>query len=243
MSARQPGNTFNKDKINEFVIDPGSENHHQLLIEAVFNNHRTVQQVFHLWAYTSRPEKDTVHVRDNELDIWYLSLAFLAKAFSKQPQNEKAVTIYVCATDAQPASDGDYLCCEKSLALGLVRTIPQEQPFLDWRHLDIQGQDIEEAAGLIMNELSTIDHDREVAFRKGIRLIPVLEELASSNFLANSQSDIQLQSGGLYLITGGLGEIGLEPPRLYLRTIMQNCYLSGAQLCPLPPLLHRFQIV
>ena len=228
----RPGKTFYNHNSNEFIIDPGSEDDHRLLIEAVFNNHSAIQRVFHLWAYTSRPEEDTVLVLDNELDIWYLSLAFLAKAFSKQPQSEQVVTIYVCATDAQPASEGDYLCCAKSLALGLVRTIPQEQPFLDWRHLDMQVEDIEQAAGLIMNELATIDRDREVAFRRGVRLIPVLEELPSSEFLAKNQSDIHLQSGGLYLITGGLGEIGLELSQALLEDNNAKLLLVGRS--PLP---------
>ena len=171
---------------------------------------------------------------DNELDIWYLSLAFLAKAFSKQPQSDKAVTIYVCATDAQPASEDDYLCCEKSLALGLVRTIPQEQPFVDWRHLDMQAQDIEEAAGLIMNKLATIDHDRS-GFQERYKVNTVLEELASSEFLANSQSDIQLQSGGLYLITGGLGEIGLELAQALLEDKNAKLLLAGRSTLPSTP--------
>jgi NAD(P)-dependent dehydrogenase (short-subunit alcohol dehydrogenase family)/acyl carrier protein len=206
----RPGNTFLEENTSTIVIDPGEADHYRLLFNRVRRDHHAVRSILHLWAYTPHQEQVAPDTLDNALDLWFVSLAFLAKALHEQLDLEETLTIHVCATDTQPVSEEDHLCCEKGLALGLVQTIPQEQPFLDWRHCDLADQGVQEAADLIMNELVIMTRDREVAYRRGMRFVPVLEELTSSSFSANDQSDLHIQPGGLYLITGGFGEIGLQ---------------------------------
>ena len=231
----RPGHAFLEKNTNEYVINPGEADHYRLLIEKVRNEHHSVRRILHLWAYTAHQEQVTPDTLDNALDLWFLSLAFLAKALHEQLQPEQTLPILVCATDTQPVSAGAYVCCEKGLALGLVQTIPQEQPFLDWRHCDLAEQDIQEAADLIMNELLVITRDREVAYRSGMRFVPVLEELTGSSFAANDQADLQVQPGGLYLITGGFGEIGLKIAQTLINDKNAKLLLVGRTQLPSQP--------
>lgn len=228
----RPGKTFLEENTNAFVIDPGEADHYQLLFERIRREHLSIRNILHLWAYTPHQEDVTPDTLDSALDLWFLSLAFLAKALHKQLHLEETLTIHVCATDAQPVSEEDHLCCEKSLALGLVQTIPQELPFLDWRHCDLADQGVQEAADLIMNELLIMTRDREVAYRRGMRFAPVLEELSGSSFAANGQPELHIQPGGLYLITGGFGEIGLEVAKTLIDDKNAKLLLVGRT--PLP---------
>jgi len=229
----RPGSTFLEVNTNEYIIDPGQADQYRLLLERVREEHHSVRSILHLWAYTAHQQQVTPDTRDNALDLWFLSLAFLAKALHEQLEPEQTIPIHVCATDAQPVSEGAYLCCEKGLALGLIQTIPQELPFLDWRHCDLADQGVQEAADLIMNELRVITRDREVAYRSGMRFVPVLEELTGSSFSTNDQTDLQIQPGGLYLITGGFGEIGLEIAQALIDDKDAKLLLVGRT--PLPP--------
>lgn len=231
----RPGDTFREEETDEFVIDPGEADHYRRLIERVRKDHHSIRSILHLWAYTAHQEQVAPDALDNALDLWFFSLAFLAKALFEQLDLEAALPIHVCATDAQPVSAEDYLCCEKGLALGLVQTIPQEQPFLDWRHYDFADIDVQETADLIMNELAGMARDREIAYRKGLKFVPVLEELTSSDFSGSDDSALHIQPGGLYLITGGFGEIGLEIAQTLAEDKDARLLLVGRTPLPLHP--------
>ncbi|HAJ92196.1 MAG TPA: hypothetical protein DCO71_06225 [Gammaproteobacteria bacterium] len=226
----RPGDSFCEERAGEFTMDPGNEDHYQQFFTQLGSQPGTVRNIFHLWAYT--PHGVPVETQTEQLDRWFLSLAFLAKAIDVQLQPEQAITVNVCASCAQSVLEMDELCCEKSLALGLVQTIPQEQPFLDWRHYDLEQRDTLQDADLIVHELSVTGHDREIAYRDGKRYAVVLEELASNTFSNDQQADLQIQAGGLYLITGGFGEIGLEIARQLVEAKDAKLLLVGRSHLP-----------
>ncbi|MBP5971505.1 SDR family NAD(P)-dependent oxidoreductase [Brasilonema sp. CT11] len=71
--------------------------------------------------------------------------------------------------------------------------------------------------------------EREVAYRNGQRLVPRLEKVNWNN---KPQASVTFKQGGTYLITGGLGGIGIEIARYLLKHYQARLLLVGRT--PLP---------
>ena len=94
--------------------------------------------------------------------------------------------------------------------LGLLRVAALEHPGIRWRTVDIPPE--APAAGLewlahqMIAELLSDTPDLAVAYRGRHRWV---ERFASRRLPAAERLPRQLRIGGVYLITGGLGKIGL----------------------------------
>jgi NAD(P)-dependent dehydrogenase (short-subunit alcohol dehydrogenase family)/acyl carrier protein len=118
---------------------------------------------------------------------------------------------------------------EQATLIGPVRTIPQEYPFLDCRLIDIvipqpgsfsEKQLIEQLEA----ELKFKSSDQIIAYRKQHRWVESFESVK----LDNSNQNIQmLKEGGVYLITGGLGGIGLTLAEYLAQTVKAKLILIG----------------
>ncbi|MBW4479945.1 MAG: SDR family NAD(P)-dependent oxidoreductase [Tolypothrix brevis GSE-NOS-MK-07-07A] len=90
---------------------------------------------------------------------------------------------------------------------GLGRVIATEHPELWGGLLDLAPGNPEEAAANCLEELCQPDQETEVAFRQGQRYVPRLVRSESAKAVVETLS---LRSDGTYLITGGLGGLGLK---------------------------------
>ncbi|MCW3054852.1 MAG: Non-ribosomal peptide synthetase component, partial [Chthonomonadales bacterium] len=102
-------------------------------------------------------------------------------------------------------------------------------PYLDCRHVDLTGDSVAEDAACLAREFAS-QGDREVAYRDGHRLIPRLERVDLQGHPRRSSAP--LKSGGLYLLTGGLGGIALVIARYLLKRYDACLLLVGRT--PLP---------
>ncbi|QRK07699.1 SDR family NAD(P)-dependent oxidoreductase [Archangium violaceum] len=95
---------------------------------------------------------------------------------------------------------------------GLGRVIDLERPELRCTRVDLDPEDLEGSLGLLFAELGGSGGERaperEVAFRGGVRLHPMLREDKGSR-----GDTLALRADATYLITGGLGGLGLEVAR------------------------------
>jgi len=107
---------------------------------------------------------------------------------------------------------------------GLGRVIDLEHPELRCARVDLDPGDEEGGLALLFSELTGGGDTagREVAFRRGVRLHPVLRESASS--LGGA---VGFQPEATYLITGGLGGLGLELARWMVERGARHLVLVG----------------
>src|SRR5208283_670117 len=85
--------------------------------------------------------------------------------------------------------------------------IPIELPGITCRSIDVEteGAHTQECAALLVAEMASVRENVTVAFRGGARFVETLEPLN----LNAAPERRRLERGGVYLITGGLGGIGL----------------------------------
>jgi thioesterase domain-containing protein/NAD(P)-dependent dehydrogenase (short-subunit alcohol dehydrogenase family)/acyl carrier protein len=140
------------------------------------------------------------------------------------------VRLVVAASHTQPTASTDTIVATHAPVLGLIKALVQELSWLDCRHVDLS---VEEAIKLnvahVCQELRVIQAEREVAYRAGQRLIPRLEKV---DWTQSAQSQIPLKVGGTYLISGGLGGVGLEIAQYLLQHYKARLLVVGRT--PLP---------
>jgi NAD(P)-dependent dehydrogenase (short-subunit alcohol dehydrogenase family)/acyl carrier protein len=147
-----------------------------------------------------------------ELQTWaFRSPLYLAQALGQQDL-EGSFRIAFISNDMQEVVGEKNLMAEKSLALGPCKVIPQEYANISCQSIDLligegSGLDISNAADLLLAELNSDANDMVVAYRGNHRWVRTFEPLPLES---SQKAEARLRSGGVYLITGGLGGVGLE---------------------------------
>lgn len=140
------------------------------------------------------------------------------------PMALAVVTRRAVSVDAQEAS-----IPERALLGALVLTLVQEHQDCRAVHVDIDDETPERLVPRIVDELTRRGEQREVAWRGSERRVALLEPLALD---AAASAPSPLRRGGAYVVTGGLGGIGVELSAWLLRKFDARVLLLSRQ--PLP---------
>lgn len=131
-------------------------------------------------------------------------------------------SLAVATRQAQSLRDGEVATAAGATVWGLGNVIAAENPKMHLRLIDLDGdQPAEEAALELYRELSADTTDRRAGFRAGQRYVP--------HFFPISGGDEELvcDESGVYLIVGGMGDLGLHTARWLVRHGARNVVLAG----------------
>lgn len=207
-----------------YTINPQSKDDYNALIEELLNLNWTPTKILHLWSIT--PQNQTVEL-DRVQQTGFYSLLFLVQALSEQ--NLTALEIAVITNNLQSVTGEEIISPEKATLLGAIKTIPLEYP-IRCRSVDIilsTGQ--EEIVAQLLTELSTSSFDQIIAYRGKHRWVQTFEPVRLET---QAEDAPQLREGGVYLITGGLGGIGLVMAEHLARTVRAKLILCGRSELP-----------
>jgi acyl transferase domain-containing protein len=177
------------------------------------------RRVLHLWNVTAEPAhpEDEVAELAAGLDRGFYSLLQLARTFGRHPGPSGVGTDLLVVSNRLHAIDGgDRPEPVKAALLGLCRVLPQEQGEVRCRSVDLVVEAGGVAPDLVERCLVEIDGMGEpvaqstVAWRGSHRWTPAWEEVT----LEAAGAGEGLRPNGVYLITGGLGGVGLEVAEL-----------------------------
>jgi len=132
--------------------------HYYLLFSSLISNHINISQIIHLWNYkTSTHSLSLEELEENQK--WVMcNFLLLIQNIIKHHDYEQAVQLYIVSSETQRVSDIDNVIYERSSLTGLVKTLPQEVPWLKCRHIDIPIADKAQNSAIILDELKTISH-------------------------------------------------------------------------------------
>ncbi|GCE29299.1 hypothetical protein KDA_47830 [Dictyobacter alpinus] len=135
-------------------------------------------------------------------ELGLYSLLFLLQAYEKQTVGAP-LKVTLLTNQLQQVKPDDALCPEKSPVLGLCKVASQENPDVLCRSIDLETG-IEPGYEQLLTEILSDDRQRTIAYRQGQRWIETYAALT----LAVPDA-LPFRPQGTYLITGGLGGVGL----------------------------------
>lgn len=223
------GTQFRQLDSQSYELRPGERDDFEQLLEVVEAQQGPVGSVCHLWCL-DRPEMQN-HVE--VVEHGYLTLTALAQALDaiKAPVGERRVAVTVFANQVEDISGLEPLCPEKATLHGPCRVIPQEFPGVSCRLIDVVLPADTTGEGRleqqIVAEVRTRGADDVVAYRGLCRwtkaFVPVHLDGPGAQ---------RLRRHGVYLITGGLGGIGLTLARHLARRWQARLVLVGRTALP-----------
>lgn len=209
------GTDFSRIAVDRYRIDPRDPEHYRRLLASIAADGFAIEQIAHLW--TCDPSANGVtgaEELEQAQDCGVFSLLFLVQSLAQRKDAAQPVRLNVISSVAQHVLAEDVVAYQHGSLLGLIRTVPQEIPWLDCLHLDLPAGDAKANAALVLEELRGGVRETEVAYRQGERWIPRLRRVEFQNEEAR---ELPFKRGGLYLLSGGLGGIGAEIARYLLR--------------------------
>ena len=201
----QRGETFARLTDGRFTLAPGNAEHYRLLFEALEQSDALPDQILHLWALDTMPGAAAHRLSGQALA--FDSLLALAQAL-QELDSQEAIRLTVVGAGSQAVLGEAVPHPERALALGPCRVIPRELPNVSTRLIDLTPADVSSKAiaeAIVAEALATDSIDL-VAYRNGERWAPQLVAAPPAQAAAREL----LRNGGVYLITGGLGDIALE---------------------------------
>jgi acyl transferase domain-containing protein/acyl carrier protein len=182
----------------------------------------------------------------------FYSLIYLAQALGDQMLTlapaevnvEEKLHVYVVSNNVQEVTGEEELCPEKATLLGPCRVISQEYQNILCRSIDIILPDLvqpavaasnagtaqrQDVAENLLAEITSESSDRVIAYRGRHRWVQDFENIRID---AADETSLKLKDRGVYLITGGMGGMGLHNAAYLAKTVKARLVLVGRT--PLP---------
>jgi acyl transferase domain-containing protein/acyl carrier protein len=222
-------------KLNEFTysLNPKKRDDYDALLNELTAQNKTPKTIVHLWSLTSSSYMNLgLEGVDQAQEKGFYSLLFLAQSIGKRGITDE-LQITVISNHIHSVIGEEVLCPEKATVLAAVKIIPQEYPHISCRHIDVViSQDVNWSVAKLIeqlqNELQAKSSDIAIAYRGNHRWV---KTFAPVRLEATPGGTSRLRQEGVYLITGGLGGIGLTLAS-YLAGIRAKLVLIGRSAFP-----------
>ena len=221
----EAGSDFGKVASNHYRIDPKDPEHYRQLLAMMAADGIQIEQVLHLWTYDlTATAIVTADQLERSQDHGVFSLLFLVQALAQRHENSRRVHMLVVSSNSQCVLRDDQIAFEKGALPGFIKSVPQEMPWLSCNHLDLPVDDARANVACILAEIQSGSRDGEVAYRHGERWIPRLSRV---DFQQQTTHELPFRRGGMYLLSGGLGGIGVEIAKYLLQQYEAKLLLVG----------------
>ncbi|MET8160863.1 SDR family NAD(P)-dependent oxidoreductase [Sphaerisporangium sp. NPDC005289] len=201
-----------------FRVRPGSLEDTVRLLRELRARGFQPDRVLHLWTLADRPDEQE-HVR-----LGFETLTALARAAGEVGWGDWALDVVTRAT--QQVLPGEELRPARATVTGPVRVIPLEYPRVRTRLIDVTDA----ADPCVLGALLAGDGEQVVAVRHGLRW--ACDHVRLPDLAGGGDP---LRDEGVYLITGGLGGIGLAMARELARERRARLVLFGRTGLPPRP--------
>lgn len=230
----KPGPVFIKENSHQFIIDPGDAHHMFLLLKELEEEGKIALDVLHLWTLG----KEVESARGNELNYWlnrgFYTLIFLSQAIGKLSVRE-TFYVTVISDGMQDVLNQSVVFPQKATLMAAVEVIPKEYDNIFCRSIDVEifqegrtGEDF--FIEFIQEEMTMAHPDRVIAYRGNQRWSRCFEPYRLE---APVEETPRLRKQGVYLVTGGLGGIGLELAGCLAEKVQARLVLTTRS--PFPP--------
>lgn len=227
------GPRFSQLAEGSYTIHPQSPQDYTLLLRTIG---KFPWNILHLWNIAPYHNEETgKRIEETCLEKGFFSLLFLAQALVNTNHPEATIQIFIVSSGLHAVTGEEVLYPEQAILLGPCKVLPQEYPYISCRSIDVvlSAPGSPEWNKLIDTLLAEICHstsDTVIAYRGPYRWVQTFEPLRFDN---TREGLTKLRERGVYLITGGLGDIGLELAEYLAQQVSANLVLVGRSDFPM----------
>ncbi|MEB3358051.1 MAG: amino acid adenylation domain-containing protein [Synechococcales bacterium] len=222
------GETFTQLDPIHYCLNPQQPQDYDRLLQTLGTPPR---KVLHLWTLPDfEPCPDREQLEQYQA-LGFYSLLFFAQAWNKCGLSHPC-DLVVITRQLSNVTGEEPLAPAKATLLGAIQTIPQEISGLTCRYVDVAIADLGQHPQLVdhlVAELEATGAETAVAYRAHRRWIQDFEPYPLGSVTLDSG---KFRSGGVYLITGGLGGLGLSIAQHLAQHYQPTLILLGRS--PLP---------
>ncbi|WP_375491450.1 SDR family NAD(P)-dependent oxidoreductase [uncultured Nostoc sp.] len=226
------GNSFGKVATGHYTLNPMQQADYDSLLKELQTAAMLPQQIVHLWSITAPLTQNAEATQvAKQADRFFYELLFLAQALGQQNLGEK-LQMAVVSNNLQNVTGLEVPCLEKAVVLGPCRVIPHEFSNINCRSIDIilpQLAHKEQLSNQILAELLQESAENVVAYRGNQRWVQTFETVPLAD---QGKAVSRLRQGGVYLITGGMGGIGLVLAEHLAKTVQARLVLTQRSVFP-----------
>ena len=220
VSLASQGTAFAKLGTRHFSVRPSERDD----LVALLQHSSDVSHIVHSWSV-----HDTVPAADTALQDSFYSLLALAQAVDAA--NLDKLTLAVVANQLEDITGSEPLCAEKAALYGPLKVIPQEYPAIRCRLIEMDASALSQPGALLAGRLLEAVTAADSPDRQYWRGQHVwLKDWQETPLPADGPT--RLKTGGCYLITGGLGGIGLTLARYLAQAWQARLVLLGRRTLP-----------
>ena len=196
------GSRYERRDAGRYTIRPGVRADYDTLVADVRKRKAFPETIAHLWPLSPADENEPL---EGALARCFFSPLFLAQALAEEgPTN---IQIAFVSSNLRQVFDEPVSGPARAALLGPAKVIPIELADIACRSIDVEfsSDEIEKCAEMILHEMTAASESATLAFRGGVRFVEGLESFRLTGFTEK----LRLGQNGVYLITGGLGGLGL----------------------------------
>ncbi|MDJ0573937.1 MAG: type I polyketide synthase, partial [Xenococcaceae cyanobacterium MO_234.B1] len=205
---------------SHYAIDPTNPEDFKQL----FQQHQ-FQGILHLWSLDDSLSATTTFTDIQKAqELGCASVLHLIQALFEQPENTQLPRLCLVTKGAMSVGDTPHnLNVGQTPLWGLGKVIGLEHPDLERLLIDIDPTGGTESIPALVEEVLSPEKEDQIAFRQELRYVGRL--INSTEFASVNQ--LQFDENGSYLITGGLGALGIKVASWLVERGVRNLILTG----------------
>ena len=230
------GGSFERLGPDEYRIRTSVREDYQALVRALRDAGSIPTSILHMWGTGGDPVDLVAPIDvDHEHRLGFWSVLRLVQSLLEADVRSH-IHLSVVTSGVHDVLGSEPLSPAKSSVVGLCRVIPQEHPALSCRHLDLDPSRLDESTfgesdvDMLIEDAGSASAEPMIAYRNGSRWMRRCRPLRLDGSPGHSE---RLRPEGVYVLTGGLGDIGLSLAEYLAGAVKARLVLTS--LSPFPP--------
>lgn len=221
-----PGDEFARVE-GGFTLNPDRPEEYERLLDELAAGSSVPKRLLHAWT-AGAPSGDPLDAVKTKktLELAFSSLVWLTQALAARDLTD-GLELTVLSSGTHDVTGDDLHSPARATVTGPLRVIPLEFPGVRCRHLDVDGSTLD--VDVVLEELADSSAPEVVAYRRGKRWLPAYDATPLEEPAAQRAG---LRAGGTYVVTGGLGGVGLSLAEDLARRVRAKLVLVGRSGAP-----------
>ncbi|NEQ68582.1 MAG: alpha/beta fold hydrolase, partial [Symploca sp. SIO2D2] len=201
------GDDYHNNEPGIYHINPSHLQEFEKVYQIILKTGKlALQKVIHLWSLDVASEQDLTTDTLEQAQLWGCgSVLHLLQTLVKNP-NSTQPKLWLITRGTQPVlSPTEKLTVATSPLWGLGRTIASEHPQLWGGLIDLDPQGSEDEVEILLQQITDSQKEDHLAVRDRKTYVPRLVK-----HIPQESQPLSLRSDATYLITGGLGALGIK---------------------------------